>query len=320
LLLGLLLASVLSQAAPAPQTVAYPGPCDASAAVAIGDGLFLVANDEDNVLRAYRHGQPALPVYALDVSAFLAPDPALPEVDLEAAAPVGNRIYWIGSHSTNGKGKARPSRRRFFATDAQVVNDHVTLTPVGQPYRDLIRAFGDTPALRHLHLATAARIAPELPGGLNIEGLSATPSGALLIGFRNPVPEGKALLIPLENPAGVIAGQAARLGAPIALDLAGRGVRSIEYVAARQEYLIVAGPAGDSGVFGLYRWSGNPMTAPRPVPDTEFTGLQPEALAPDGQGQVWAFSDDGSRLLDDGKACKDSAPDRQSFRGLSVRF
>ncbi len=315
-MLGLLLASVLSQAAP----VAYPGPCDASAAVAFGSGLFLVANDEDNVLRAYRHDRPAPPVYSLDVSGFLQPDSAKPEVDLEGAAPVGNRIYWIASHSTNGKGKPSPSRRRFFATDVKVVNDQVTLTTVGLPYKDLVQAFEDTPALRHLHLARAARIAPERPGGLNIEGLSATPSGALLIGLRNPVPEGKALLIPLENPAEVITGKSARLGYPITLELGGRGVRSIEYVAARREYLIVAGPAGDGGVFGLYRWSGNPVNPPQPVPGVDLTGLQPEALAQNDQVPVWIFSDDGGRLLDSGKACKDSPAARQRFRGVSVDF
>ena len=177
-----------------------------------------------------------------------------------------------------------------------------------------------TPALRHLHLAKAATIAPELPGGLNIEGLSATPTGTLLIGFRNPVPEGKALLVPLENPAEVITGEPARLGAPIALDLAGRGVRSIEYVAGRGEYLIVAGPAGDGGVFGLYRWSGNSGDPPLPVPGADFSGLQPEALTQDGKGSVWIFSDDGRRLLDNGKACKDSKATRQSFRGLNLAF
>jgi hypothetical protein len=35
-----------------------------------------------------------------------------------------------------------------------------------------------------------------MPGGLNIEGLAATPDGQLLIGFRNPLSEGKALLLP----------------------------------------------------------------------------------------------------------------------------
>ena len=319
--LALLLAAIVTQAAPLTSSEAYPGPCDASAAVAISGALFVLANDEDNVLRAYRHDRAAPPVYSLDVSSFLEPKPAKSEVDLEGATTVGNRIYWIGSHSTNSKGQASPSRRRCFATDAQVVNGQVHLTPVGLPYKDLVQAFENTPALRHLHLATAAGIAPERPGGLNIEGLSATPTGALLIGFRNPIPEGKALLIPLENPAEVIAGNPARLGAPLALDLGGRGVRSIEYVAEDREYLIVAGPAGDGGVFGLYRWSGKSGDPPQPVVGVDFTGLQPEALADDGQGgPVWIFSDDGGRLLDNGKACKDEKATRQRFRGLSVAF
>ena len=32
----------------------HTGMCDASAAIAVGAGLFVVASDEDNVLRVYR--------------------------------------------------------------------------------------------------------------------------------------------------------------------------------------------------------------------------------------------------------------------------
>ena len=85
-------------------------------------------------------------------------------MDLEAAAALGNRIYWIGSHSTNSKGKANPSRRRLFATDVKVVGDQVTLTPVGLPYLGLVQAFNDSPALRNLHLAKVRNDCTGAPG------------------------------------------------------------------------------------------------------------------------------------------------------------
>ena len=69
--LALLLASGRTHGAPASPILEYPGPCDASAAVAISATLFVVANDEDNILRVYRRDRPAQPVYSLDVSRFL---------------------------------------------------------------------------------------------------------------------------------------------------------------------------------------------------------------------------------------------------------
>jgi len=57
----------------------------------------------------------------------------------------------------------------------------------------------------------ASHLAPKTPGALNIEGLCATPDHKLLIAFRNPLPQSKALLIPLENPEQVIA---LHLGSP----------------------------------------------------------------------------------------------------------
>jgi hypothetical protein len=52
------------------------------------------------------------------------------------------------------------------------------------------------PRLRRFHLAAAAHRPAEAPDGLNIEGLAATPAGSLLIGFRNPLPGGRALARP----------------------------------------------------------------------------------------------------------------------------
>ena len=58
----------------APLTLAEPtvftGMCDASAAVAIDAGRFIVANDEDNILRVYARGGGA-PLSEFDVSEFL---------------------------------------------------------------------------------------------------------------------------------------------------------------------------------------------------------------------------------------------------------
>jgi hypothetical protein len=184
----------------------------------------------------------------------------------------------------------------------------------------LVQDFLADPELSSLDLGAAAQRPPKSPNALNIEGLTATPAGGLLIGFRNPIPGGKALVVPIENPGDVVAGKAqARLGTPMRLPLGGLGIRSIEYAAGRGEYLIVAGPDGVQGPFRLYRWTGSPNDAPEEVPDVSFTGLQPEALIvyPDDANTIEILSDDGTVDIH-GVACKTLPPDQQAFRSLRV--
>jgi Protein of unknown function (DUF3616) len=228
----------------------------------------------------YRRDKSGRPVQTVDLTSLLKPDPEHPEADVEGATRVGDRVDWITSHGANKNGKLRPSRHRLFATDVKVVGNKMTIAPVGTPYKNLLRNLIDAPGLKEFKLGEAATKAPEEPGGLNIEGLTSTPQGGLLIAFRNPLPDGKALLVPLENPKEVVEGKAAKLGQPILLSLDGLGVRSIEYFAPIAKYLIVAGPHGDDGSFELYQWAGSSGAPAELIEKVKFTGVQPEALKP----------------------------------------
>ena len=108
----------------------YHGASDASAAVALGEDMFVMADDENNILRVYKIGG-ASPVYSYDVSEFLKIEQDHPEADIEGATMVGRRVYWITSHGRNKDGKVRPSRYRFFATDVEVKDGKVAIQPVG---------------------------------------------------------------------------------------------------------------------------------------------------------------------------------------------
>jgi len=99
------------------EPLVFTGMCDASAAIALDKDLFVVANDEDNILRFYRPSQPGKPVYKYDLRPLL---PATakakaPEADLEGAARLGSRFFFISSHGRNAEGKFAPNRHRFFA-------------------------------------------------------------------------------------------------------------------------------------------------------------------------------------------------------------
>ena len=314
----LILASMDARGASLSSPITYYGMCDASAAVALGTNLFVVANDEDNALRVYRRQPGGLPAATFDLSSFLRVDRKSPETDLEGAARIGDRIYWISSHGQNAKGKTSPSRHRFFATTVRLSGDIPSLQPVGRPYVSLLRDLQTDPRLVSFRLAAAGRLAPKAPGGLNIEGLTATPEGQLLIGFRNPVPNERALLVPLLNPAELIDGKPARFGNPILLSLGGLGVRSMGWGSGR--FLIIAGHYDNDGVSRLFEWAG-PGGLPKPIEGVNFSGSNPEGIAFENEGgrhDFFVLSDDGTLKIGgiDCKKLKD--PAQRRFRGYQL--
>ena len=238
------------------------------------------------------------------------------ESDLEGAAAVGSRIYWISSHGRNKNGKLREERHRFFATEVDSRTVPPSLRPVGLPHTGLLEDLLSADALKRYKLKDAAQRAPEAAGGFNIEGLAATADGKLLIGLRNPLVAGRALLVPLENPDAVVNGKAARIGTPILLDLGGRGIRSIERMGSTT--LIVAGAPDDSGGFALYQWSGKADDAPVLVKDMDFGSLRPEALFELPMSNRMQFLSDDGGVETGGMACKDRPAADRSFRSLTT--
>lgn len=276
----------------------YSGMADASGAVAVSSNLFVAADDEDNTLRLYRSDQPGPPLKEFDCNAFLEVTGRFPEADLEAGARLGDRAFWIGSHGRNRSGKERTNRCRLFATDIQVAGDQVTLTPAGKPYKSLLDDLINDSRFDRFHFAAAALRIPKERDALNIEGLSGTAEGRLLIGFRNPVPDGKALLIPLLNPNRVIEGERARLGDAILLDLDGLGIRDIAFY--NGVFVIIAGPYDGGFPFHLYLWDGR-SSSPKRLKINHLNRYHPEALViyPEmGLKQIQILSDDGKQVRD----------------------
>ena len=297
----------------------YSGMCDASGAVAVGPNLFVVANDEDNILRLYRANQPGRPVKEFDFNGFLEVRGKSLEADLEGAARIGDRAFWIGSHGRNSNSKERLNRHRLFATDIGFTNGEVSLTPVGKPYKRLLEDLLGDARFAQFQLEEASRRAPKEPGALNIEGLSATPQGQLLIGFRSPIRAGKALLIPLLNPNEITQGQPARFDSAVELDLDGLGIRDIACYGGT--YLVLAGAFDGGKHFRLYRWAG-PGAKPERLRVDHLNDYHPEALViyPQlGLQEVQVLSDDGTVLVD-GCPCKElKDTNRRSFRSFRVQ-
>ena len=291
----------------------FRGTSDASAAVAIHENLFVVADDENNVLRAYEVVGGDGPVSSYDMTAFLETDAEHPEVDIEGAARVGDRIYWISSHGRNKDGRFRKSRYRFFATAIKHHGQQVSLIPEGKVCKTLARELINTKGLAPLGLDKAAstdvtlskrlrmRLAPKA-AGLNIEGLCATADGStLFIGLRNPRPQGRAVVIPLTNAAAVIEqGATPRLSRPLFWDLQNLGIRAMTYSSFHRTHFVIAGPHDAQGGFVLYCWSGAGGDPPQRVQaiDVALPDFTPEALVAFAKHpRLWLLSDDGSVLV-----------------------
>ncbi|GJD60782.1 DUF3616 domain-containing protein [Methylobacterium frigidaeris] len=339
-LLALLVSSLAVRAASAePVTVGplleHRGMCEASGAVPYPRGSFgdrfLVVDDESTVMALYRAGASgdALPLAGSDLGPQLGLSPEDRKADFEAATWLGPDLYVLGSHSRRRGGKQSPGRGRLAAVTVTESGGGPGLSPKGRAVKGLPQA------LAALSPLLAARIGLDVPArddldpkrkGFNIEGMAPRPDGkSLWLGLRNPLDtDANALLVPLENPAEAIAGAAPRLGAPVALDLKGRGIRDLAYAPEAKATLILAGGAGGGGEpFDLYRWSGDPADRPVRVEGAAaafagITDFQPEALLVSPAGdRVQVLSDDGEALGSDGKPCEESK-DGKRFRSLTL--
>ncbi|ACK71183.1 conserved hypothetical protein [Gloeothece citriformis PCC 7424] len=299
----------------------HQGTCDASGSVAIEDThYFILGNDEDNILRIYDAEKSGEPVEKIDTNSYFKNNPKDKEVDIEAAALLDGVIYWITSHGRNKKAKEKPERCNFFANKITVKNNSFSSEQVGESYSELLTDMFNDKTLKKYNLKEAAKLAPKAEGGLNIEGLCITPSQEMLIGFRNPIPDGKALLLPLKNPKDLIEKKetCASFGEPIELDLGGLGIRSIVYWEKHEVYFIVAGSYDSSDNFQLYQWSGNPQESPEVIEGELPQDFKPEDITfyPNRDNEFQLLSDDGSIKRDGETECKDLPENERYFRSL----
>ncbi len=303
-----------SAAAPNPTATRHHyGKADASTALAISATHMLVGDDEDQTIRLYSRDHSGLPLQTFDYTAALGLTDlsgGLPrEIDIEASTRVGNRVYWLCSHSNSSSGSLRPNRYRVFATELNTSASANYLTYLSR--YDLLRpallAWGD--ALGYNFTASAAKgKIPEDAGrdGFNLEGLTTAPNGhTFYLGFRAPlVPlpaRNLAIIAPVRNLNELIDGTATTpdLAPPILLDLGGRGIRSIERN-ANGEYLILAGPSAPAtGVapldFQLYYWTGNPADAPLAFAN-DLNPLALQGGSPEGIVEVPAMLRQGETI------------------------
>jgi hypothetical protein len=216
--------------------------------------------------------------------------------DLEALAlDRSGYVYAMTSHSRDGDGDEKKSRDKLARF--RIDGDRVVAPMV---------VSGLKPALAAAHpvLAAAAEILDvKSGGGLNIEALEISPDQQrLLIGFRSPLLDNRAIIASVENPSAIFeAGASPRISPTLeTLDLGGNGIRGMSYVTALGGYLVVSGPVAREQVhFQLWFWSGRRGEPARRVTVPGLPGFEhAEGVSPaliDGRQRIIIVSDDGSR-------------------------
>lgn len=301
-----------------PTPTTYRETCDGSGAVALSFTHFVDVNDENQGARIYQRAMPTAPVQTLDLSAGLGLA-ANTEADLEDLERIGNRIFITTSHGRRASGALDRARYKFAAFDVGGTAPSFTLTSAGTSNALLDQMLNaanwdapNTPVIAALTASSKlddnneAPLAPELMG-TNIEALANDGTGKLLIGFRNPRPGNKAIVVSLVNPDAALTGTA-RFGAAAELDLGGLGIRGMTYSAVHQAVLVIAGPHdGANGPFKLYTWSGALTAAPTFVADlTAPADTAPEAVVAYPNTKDVQIIFDGGDAPISGGACKDA--------------
>lgn len=216
--------------------------------------------------------------------------------DLEGlAADRAGFVYAITSHSRDDDGdekKAREKLVRFRVDGERVVEPKIV---------DGLKAAVTS---THAVLAAAAKVRDvKASGGLNIEGLEVSPDQQqLLIGFRSPLHDGRALIARIENLAAVFdSGSAPEIASALdELDLGCHGIRGMCYVPSLGAYLIIGGPTSrEEAAFELWCWTGQAGASARRVKVPGLPGIaKAEGVSSaviGGLERIVVVSDDGNR-------------------------
>jgi len=184
-------------------------------------------------------------------------------VDPEGMTTDGKYIYIVGSQSkrrgASGVGLIR------FAFD---------------PQRRVIQG---AESIRDLKSLLAKDVAELRNKNINIEGLAWDPmQNRLLLGLREPLHNGRALLVPLtlRQSDGPFSIGNINIGPALGLQLDGAGIRSIEYDGSRKGFVVITGASlnKEDLDFRVLFWSGATSADSVPVLAQFAKKLKPEGI------------------------------------------
>ena len=308
LLLGVTLHYYLSETANRLQTASvdtyavfhFDNIYESSGAQQLPDGRILVVEDEKS--RAFSVITATSDGVFDEQNLFDGSVPQAPRVkktlakvnDLEGVA-IGQEgyIYAITSFSRNRKALRSPNREKLIRFKLQ--GDQITdLAVFGKLRESLDQATGWNKSVDLLD--------PDA-GGLNIEALGFDRTKSrLMIGFRSPLVDNKAMIMTIDNPAAIFDQNAQpHIADQVAyLDLDGEGIRSLVYDSRLKGYLIASGAPGKRNKklpSKLWFWDGDidhearEISAPGLSDLKNIEGVTPVTIS--GEREILVMSDDG---------------------------
>ncbi len=275
---------------------------DLSSAVDVGDGYALAVSSEDNKIRLYQKSESGRPVKEFDFDG----DIGSVNADLESMARSDNTLYVLGSHGNSSKdGALKPARDVMFTATIAGSGSDTTLTFLAKRtgLRDDIKAWdvSNGNALGFAAGQAAGKLAND-PAGFNIEGFEMAPGSTTTgyLGFRAPLKNGKAVVVPITNLNPMLTGTPT-FGDAVLLDLGGRTIRDIRKN-TDDEYLISAQDGSLNPEWKLFAWDGDRNHKPvavrnLPAPDSHRTGAWESIVSVphplDAGGTVTLITDSG---------------------------
>lgn len=311
----------------------HSGTSDGSGAVAQDDNTMITVDDENDLLYVHSRYNSGLPLttYNFNKNNILGltdydnsggNEGRYYELDVEGIvrSPVtSNKLYFIGSMGNGSSAESKPNRDRLVSVTTSGTGASTTFANNGYTIlRNRLIAWGDSYGY-NFSASAAVGIDPKLINGFNIEGLTFAPDGTTLwIAFRAPlVPTSnrtKAVICPVQNfeswfnngsPVGN-----PTFGAPIELNLGGRGIRDIIRRKYNNNYIIIAGDVGGVSNGAVYLWTGSAASTPYILPIT-ISSLNVEGVVemtiggvPQGD-RIQLISDLGGSTFYDGVEAKD---------------
>lgn len=285
-------------------TLIYSGVCDGSAAVRIGRNEILVAYDEMNSLFVFdAEGGSFKGTAPLRDILQLSDDD---EMDLEGGVVLNNGVWWIGSHGRDSSADPAPNRRVLFKTSIPELSDGgAEIRLLDGPF-DIAELISDSLSSDANGSVPAKDLAPK-KGGINVEGLSVTAAGDLLVALRSPLTRGMtgdAIILELSKRQGSI-----DLVRTYRLPLGDRGIRDI--VISANGYLLIAGAVESGGNFSVFRWQRPVRADDMRADDIQADNIEGVLKVPRGLnaealvdlGTYWLLlSDDGKVNRSDSEA------------------
>jgi len=210
--------------------------------------------------------------------------------DLEGITADGSFFYLVGSHVPKSDGNRRKKREIFVRLKV---------------HGNVCEQVSSGPSLYKKIQAVLARHTGRsgTPFDINIEALAWKHGSAqIYVGLRQPLIEGKSILMVLENPRDLFDKGASALFSvdPVFLPLGGGGIRAMSYIDELGGYLIANETPDSAGKkrSRLWFWMGGPPS-PSPINLADIKKMKNieglSTLQYSGQSAVILVSDDGSR-------------------------